>query len=106
MQHRWCGIKIAQLAQAQQQCAHAETNQRIFGCVTSYVTINCFDAEVTGEGDTGIQRDLQTTVSLGGLKELPGGNGGKVLTLNILPLYGEPKLVMWASTTANFSSKG
>jgi hypothetical protein len=53
-----------------------------------------------------VDTPLGTTVSTGGLSKLPGGSGGKVLSLSILQLHGRPKLVMWALTTANFNSKG
>lgn len=70
------------------------------------ITLNCLDAEVTAKGKTGVEGPLRTTASTGGLKELPGGTGGKVLTLSIIQAHGQPKLVLWASTTANFSSTG
>lgn len=64
------------------------------------------DAEMTGEGDIGVKGPFNTTVDTGGLRKLPGGSGGEVLTLSIVHSLGEPKLVLWASTTAKFSSKG
>eukprot|EP00883_Tetradesmus_obliquus_P003960 jgi/Sobl393_1/14275/SZX72377.1 len=62
--------------------------------------------EMTGEGDIGVKGPFNTTVDTGGLRKLPGGSGGEVLTLSIVHSLGEPKLVLWASTTAKFSSKG
>jgi hypothetical protein len=61
-------------------------------------------AELTNEGESGVEGPLSTSVNTGGLKKLKGGTGGRVLSLNILPVRGKPKLVVWALTTGSFAA--
>lgn len=62
----------------------------------------CVTAEVTGIGDIGVEGPLNFTATTH-LKELPGGDGGKVLSLTILQVLDQPTLMTWTVTTANFA---
>eukprot|EP00878_Enallax_costatus_P007068 GHUV01007407.1.p1 GENE.GHUV01007407.1~~GHUV01007407.1.p1 ORF type:complete len:480 (+),score=85.04 GHUV01007407.1:927-2366(+) len=58
--------------------------------------------EVTGVGDTGVD-PVSFTVSTTH-RPLPGGTGGKTLTLTILKVLKRPTLMTWAVTTAAFAN--
>jgi len=60
----------------------------------------------TGESQySGVFGPIATKVaSAPGMKQLKGGSGGTILHLNILPVLGKNKLVVWAKTRAAFAT--
>eukprot|EP00775_Hariotina_reticulata_P009585 gene9585-9748_t len=63
------------------------------------------DPETNETSSSGIFGPRATKVAAGpGMNQLKGGTGGKVLNLNILPVLGKHKLVLWALTKAAFAS--